>query len=127
MTTTTSCGRFDTDVMTRMVSMRDIVSLTKNREFQRVYKKGKSFVSPLLITYVMKNNKGKVRVGITTSKKTGKAVQRNRARRIIREAYRKLSESVKSGYDIVFVSRARTHRAKMNDVLAVMSEHLHLC
>ena len=125
--TTTSCGRFDTDVMTRMVSMRDIVSLTKNREFQRVYKKGKSFVSPLLITYVMKNNKGKVRVGITTSKKTGKAVQRNRARRIIREAYRKLSESVKSGYDIVFVSRARTHRAKMNDVLAVMSEHLHLC
>jgi len=106
--------------------MRDIVSLTRNREFQRVYKKGKSFVSPLLITYVLKNNKNQVRVGITTSKKTGKAVQRNRARRLIRESYRKLSENVQSGYDIVFVSRAKTCGAKMNDILTVMSEHLTL-
>ena len=106
--------------------MRDIVSLTTNRDFQRVYKKGKSFVSPLLITYVLKNNKNNVRVGITTSKKIGKAVQRNRARRIIRESYRKVSENMQPGYDIVFVSRARTHKVKMNDVLAVMSEHLNL-
>lgn len=105
--------------------MKDIVSLNKNREFQRVYKKGKSFVSPLLITYVLKNNKGQVRVGITTSKKIGKAVQRNRARRIIRESYRKLSRSIQPGYDIVFVSRSNTYKAKMNDVLAVMSEHLY--
>lgn len=106
--------------------MRDIVSLTKNKEFQRVYKKGKSFVSPVLVTYVLKNNKDKVRLGITTSKKTGKAVQRNRARRIIREAYRKLSENIQPGYDIVFVSKARTHRAKMADILVVMSKHLNL-
>ena len=42
-------------------------------------------VSPVVVTYVLKNRAGTVRVGITTSKKIGGAVQRNRARRVIRE------------------------------------------
>ena len=66
-----------------------IVSLKENRDFRRLYTRGKSFVSPSLVTYVMKNRRsGGIRVGITTSKKIGNAVTRSRARRVIREAFR---------------------------------------
>lgn len=60
--------------------------LNKNREFTRAYSRGKSFVHPLLVTYVVKTRTKKLRVGITSSKKIGNAVVRNRARRVIRAA-----------------------------------------
>lgn len=104
--------------------MKDILSLKKNKEFQRAYRVGKNFVSPILVTYVVRNKMNKVRIGITTSKKTGKAVLRNRSRRIIREAYRQLFESLSPGYDIVFVSRAKTCEMSSCDVYNIMSEHL---
>ena len=93
-----------------------IVSITRNNDFRRAYAKGKSFVGPLVISYVRKNRLGVTRVGITTSKKVGGAVQRNRARRVIREAYRLLSASVKPGYDLVFVSRGKTPYVKSTEV-----------
>ena len=71
--------------------MADMISLKENRDFRRLYGKGKSFVSPVVVTYLMKNRCKQVRYGITTSKKIGKAVQRNRSRRVIREAFRLLS------------------------------------
>lgn len=67
--------------------MTEIVKIKENRDFRRIYSKGKSFVSPVLVTYVLKNRTKNVRYGITTSKKTGNAVQRNRSRRIIRAAF----------------------------------------
>ena len=59
-----------------------IVSLKDNRDFRRLYARGKSFVGPALVTYVMKNRCGGIRVGITTSKKIGNAVRRSRSRRM---------------------------------------------
>ena len=83
-------------------------TLKENRDFRRLYQRGKSYVSPVVVTYVLKNRSRAVRIGITTSKKTGKAVKRNRSRRVIREAFRALYPSVKPGYDFVFVARAKT-------------------
>ena len=60
--------------------------VTRNSDFARAYKKGRSFVHPYVVLYVNKNRVGHTRVGITASKKIGGAVQRNRARRIIRSA-----------------------------------------
>ena len=100
------------------------VTLKENRDFRRLYAKGKSFVAPVLVTYVAKNRTGEVRVGITTGKKIGIAVARSRARRVIREAYRTMAEQVKPGYDLVFVARSLTCRVKMQDVEAVMRIHL---
>lgn len=77
-------------------------------------------VHPCLVLYYARNRLGRNRVGITTSKKIGKAVTRNRARRIIREAYRQLEPTVKPGWDLVFVARSRTSTCKMGDVLRVM-------
>ena len=100
------------------------VTLKENRDFRRLYAKGKSYVAPMLVTYVAKNRTGEVRIGITTGKKIGIAVQRSRARRVIREAYRTMAEEVKPGYDIVFVARSLTCKVKMQEVAAAMHNHL---
>ena len=65
-----------------------------------------------------------LRVGITTSKKIGNAVQRNRARRVIREAFRPLAPEVHTGYDLVFVARGRTPFVKSTEVQAHLGRQL---
>ena len=95
------------------------VTLNENRDFRRAYAKGKSRVHRLLVTYVLRN-----RVGFTATKKIGKACRRNRARRVIREAYRILEPQLRQGYDIVFVARGATGEVKMQEVLAVMKNQL---
>ena len=98
--------------------------LKNDYEFRRAYNKGKSFVSPLLVTYCFKRKRGGISVGITTGKKIGSAVSRNRCRRIIREAYRSLSNEVSGNWDIVFVARVRTALVKTQDVEKDMRRHL---
>lgn len=98
--------------------------LTLNCEFKRAYYKGSYKAAPLLITYVLKNRKSCTRYGITTSKKVGNAVMRNRARRVIRAAARQALEGVPKGYDIVFVARAATPAAKSQEIYAVMKKQL---
>ena len=102
----------------------EIITLKENRDFRRLYTRGRSFPSAVIVTYVMKNRCGGVRIGITTGKKIGKAVLRNRSRRIIREAYRELSDSVKPGYDLVFVARGKTPFVKSGDILRAMKKEL---
>ena len=104
--------------------MADIISLKENRDFRRLYGKGKSFVSPVVVTYLMKNRRRQVRYGITTSKKIGKAVQRNRSRRVIREAFRLLSPRIKPGYDFVFVARGKTPYVKSGEVKDALEAQL---
>ena len=66
-----------------------------------------------------------IRVGITTSKKIGNAVQRNRARRLIRESVRHLTEDIKDGYEpFVFVARAKTPFVKCPEVQRSMRKQL---
>ena len=101
-----------------------INTLKENKDFRRLYYRGKSIASPCLVTYVMKNRSGKVRVGITSGKKIGKAVQRNRARRIIRAAYYQLNGRINCGCDIVFVARTRTTEVKMQSVLSDIEKQL---
>ena len=98
--------------------------LNQNKDFRTLYYHGKSQAHPWLITYVRKNRLGITRVGITTSKKIGAAVQRSRSRRVIREAYRQNMAQVQSGVDIVFVARARTAACKSTQVAEVMRRQL---
>ena len=92
----------------------DIVTIKENKDFRRIYAKGTSYASGILVTYVIRNRTRDVRIGITTGKKIGNAVTRSRCRRVIRAAlhsYRDKLDCVKGGYDVVFVARARTARA----------------
>ena len=104
--------------------MRQFAVLRENRDFRRVYARGKSFAHPALITYVMKNRAGFCRMGITASVKIGNAVCRNRARRCIREAYRRVYPLLSGGYDLVFVARTPACRVKSTDILRVMKGQL---
>ena len=63
------------------------------------------------------------RLGVVTSRKVGCAVERNRARRVIRAAFSQLEDGV-TGWDLVFVARSRTTRVKMQVVLADMEKQL---
>lgn len=86
--------------------------ICKNKEFSRVYKKGRCFVHPQLVLYVGRNRLGYTRIGLTATKKVGHAVVRNRARRVMRAALAAhLPENVGS-YDIVLVARAQTAALK---------------
>jgi ribonuclease P protein component len=100
--------------------MQKTIPITQNRDFLRLYKKGRSFVNPSLVLYLSKNRLGINRLGITTSKKIGIAVKRNRARRIIKEAYRGIESGILSGYDFVFVARGKTVSLKTGDVAGVI-------
>jgi ribonuclease P protein component len=98
--------------------------IRNNYEFKRAYARGKSHVSSSVITYALKNRLGYVRYGITTSKKIGNAVNRNRARRVIKAAYSALEPRIKGSYDLVFVGRARTTCVKSTVVQAAMLKQL---
>ena len=61
--------------------MKAAVTVKENYEFRRIYRKGKSLVSPQMVLYWQKNRQGQSRLGITVSTKLGHAVVRNRVRR----------------------------------------------
>ena len=88
--------------------MRFTTSLKKNYEFRRLYNKGKSSASQLVVVYCMRNRGNGNRLGLTVSTKIGGAVQRNRVRRRLREIYRLNEEKLTQGYDIVIVARVKS-------------------
>ena len=71
-----------------LVFMDPAVTVKENYEFRRIYRKGKSAVSPQLVIYCQRNRRGHSRLGVSVSTKLGCAVVRNRVRRRIREIYR---------------------------------------
>lgn len=100
--------------------MQHTESLKLNTEFRRAYYRGRTFTTPVVVVYALKNHKGINRVGLTATKKIGKAVQRNRARRILKEAYRLLEAEFPVGYDFVFVARTKTVFSSTSDVQRAM-------
>lgn len=101
-----------------------ILSITRNNDFLRLYHKGRSTADPALVTYVMPNRLGKVRLGLTTGKKIGNAVLRNRARRVLRAAFREVSPGIKDGFDIVLVARTKTPYTKSTALTSILTAHL---
>ena len=86
--------------------------LRRNGEFGRVYARGKSYVNPALVLYVLKTKSKRTRVGLTATKKVGHAVQRNRARRVMKAAIDEHLDYNIGGYDLVFVARGITPHLK---------------
>ena len=91
-------------------------SIKLNKDFRFLYAKGKSFVSPSVVIYLRKNKYKFNRLGITAGKKIGKAVKRNRAKRLIRVAFRSLQEQLNEHYDVVIVARTRCVFLNSNEV-----------
>ena len=85
-------------------------SLKLNHIFQRLYKTSGQ-ANGHLVLYARKNRTATNRVGITVSKKLGKANVRNRVRRRLREVYRLNEDKFQSGWDIVIVARTQAIHA----------------
>jgi len=80
-------------------------SLKKNKDFQNVYRKGKSYANRYFVMYVLKNETEQNRLGISVSKKVGNSVIRHHLTRLVREAYRLHEDMFNSGLDIVVIAR----------------------
>lgn len=93
-----------------------IESLKRRREFVRVYSSGRSLANGVAVIYWLKNASPVTRVGFSVSKKIGKAVVRNRLRRLFREAVRLNADKICEGMDIVFVARRVAVDLKFKDV-----------
>ena len=78
--------------------------IKKDKQFRYIYSRGKSFANKKLVVYYIKNSDEKLKIGISISKKVGKAVVRNRLRRLIKENIR-LSKNIKTGYSMIFLAR----------------------
>lgn len=88
------------------MNFKETQGLKKDSDFRKVYKQGQSIANRHLVMYTLKNKSDINRVGISVSKKVGKANVRNKARRRIKESYRlNIDGKIKEGYDIVFIAR----------------------
>lgn len=97
--------------------------INRNSDFKRLYKRGKVYTNPALVLYFMKNRAGICRIGITSSKKIGNAVERNKSRRLVRAAFREVYKNHEDelyGYDIIFVCRVKTRFKKSTEIERIM-------
>ncbi|MBR5721111.1 MAG: ribonuclease P protein component [Clostridia bacterium] len=96
--------------------MKYTKSIKDDRVFRYLYRKGASVAAPTVVVYYRKNRQPVNQLGLTAAKKIGNAVQRNRARRLMREAYRMLEPTLAGKYDIVLVARSKTPFVLMDEV-----------
>ena len=92
-------------------------SLKLNHIFQRLYRTAGQ-ANGHIVLYARRNRTGENRVGITVSKKLGKAHIRNRVRRRLREVYRLNEDKFQPGWDIVVVARSRAVEAPFTRLTA---------
>lgn len=86
--------------------MKKELRIKKNKEFQEVFKKGKSFANRQFVIYVLpKPNQTHFRVGLSVSKKLGNAVTRNQIKRYIRRSFHELEEEIVDSNDYVVIAR----------------------
>ncbi|WP_147585232.1 ribonuclease P protein component [uncultured Eubacterium sp.] len=103
--------------------MNSYDSLKKNRDFQNVYRNGKSKANKYLVMYVLENQLDSNRLGISVSKKVGNSVIRHHLTRLIRESYRLNKEMFNSGLDIVVIARESAKDRKYKEIESAL---LHL-
>lgn len=103
--------------------MNGYESLKNYRNFQNVYKNGRSYANKYLVMYVLENRTDINRIGISVSKKVGNSIVRHRLTRLIRESVRLNSDNIDKGYDIVIIARSNLKGKKYNET---ESAFLHL-
>ena len=97
--------------------------MNDNKDFLTLYKKGRYAASKYSVIYVRPNGRPFNRLGITAGKKVGNAVCRNRAKRLIRLAYRQSEVDMPVGMDIVIVARTAITTIKSQEYCGYMEKY----
>jgi ribonuclease P protein component len=98
-------------------------TLKDNKDFLNLYRKGKYIPSKYSVIYVKPNGRPFNRLGITAGKKIGNAVHRNRAKRLIRLAYRENELAMPVGIDVVIVARSAICEIKSDEYCSYMRKY----
>ena len=91
--------------------------LRKEEDFSAIYRRGKSVSDRLIVLFYRKNGLSYNRTAFLASKKVGNSVQRNRAKRLMKESFRISCDNLKTGYDIVFIARNTINGRKCSEVI----------
>ncbi|WP_238442392.1 ribonuclease P protein component [Desulfofalx alkaliphila] len=101
--------------------------MKKNKDFLKVYRLGKSVADKNLVMYRLKSDDGIIRVGFSVGKKFGKAVSRNRVKRVLREICRLNKDRFEVGYDYVIIARTAAQDSDYQEleksVLKLLNKH----
>ena len=113
----------------RQLQRRGRGRLTRSGDFDRVFRNGRSHAAREFVVYAFpRSGDGTARLGLSVSRKVGGAVQRNRVKRLLREAFALESETLPEGLDVVVIARpdanALAEREGMAGVRRVLSELL---
>ena len=90
--------------------------LRKKDDFNAIYKAGESVPDRYIVLFFRKNDLPYNRTAFLASKKVGNSVQRNRAKRLMKESYRLHREELRTGYDLIFIARNTINGRKQRDV-----------
>lgn len=95
--------------------------LTRSEDFKRVRRTGKSYAHPLVVLVVNSSDTcPNARVGVAAGKTTGNAVQRNRAKRLLREALRPYMASLSAGLSLILIARPPLSTATLEDTRSAL-------
>ncbi len=99
--------------------------LSRSAEFERVYRHGRSTANRHLVLYTFENSgTGHPRLGLSVSRKVGGAVERNRVKRMLREAFARNEDRLKPGQDVVVVARPAAAELVEREGLAGLDQAL---
>jgi ribonuclease P protein component len=86
--------------------------VSDDKRFRQIRQEGASQAHPLMVLNYLRNDGEWSRCGFTVSKRIGNAVERNRARRRMREAVRSLWDLIEPGWDLVWIARPGINEAE---------------
>lgn len=105
-------------------SFRPQMRIRRGAEFELVLRKGRKRRNPLFTLHILRTEGGTARLGVIASRGAGDAVRRNRAKRLLREAFRRLRPSLPPGLDMVAVAKGPLAEAGLSDVEGALRDAL---